>query len=193
MKRTGNWFVLFYKLPPEANTGRVYIWRQVKKLGALYMQDGGVILPQARQNLLGLKKICNKIEESGGKATLLLSSFLDSEKEKEIIKDFNNTRDLEYKELLEQCGKFFLEIKKETEKENYTSEELEEIEEELEKLEKWFQKIKQRDFFKAPMCEKAEETLKECKKRLGSFADITYQRLLSQGEHIDANINDFKK
>jgi len=179
MELTNKWLVLFYKIPSDSSTSRVYIWRQIKKLGAIYMQDGGVILPYSRENMLSFKKLSDKIKELNGDPTILISSFFDNEKENVIIEEFNNTRNLEYKEILEQCGKFFTEIKKEIEKQNFTSEELEEIEEELDKLKNWYGKVKKRDFFQAFMSNRLNETLEECQKRLEEFSDKVYKAIIN--------------
>ncbi|KGK91815.1 hypothetical protein DP73_01265 [Desulfosporosinus sp. HMP52] len=178
MELTNKWLVLFYKIPSNSSTSRVYIWRQIKKLGALYMQDGGVILPYSKENMVSFKNLNDKIKELNGDPTILISSFFDSEKENVIIEEFKHTRNLEYKEILEQCGKFFAEIKKETEKHNFTSEELEEIEEELDKLKNWYEKVKKRDFFQASMSDKVNETLEECHKRLEEFSDKVYEAIV---------------
>lgn len=179
MEAKDQWLVLFYKTPSDSSTSRVYIWRQVKKLGALYMQDGGVILPYSKENVVNLKKLSDKIKELNGDPTVLVSSFFDADKEKAIIEEFNSTRNLEYREILEQCGHFFAELKKETEKRNFTSEELEEVEEENEKLKNWFEKVKKRDFFQASMAQRVLETLEECQKRLDEFADRVYEAIIS--------------
>lgn len=179
METNDKWLVLFYKTPTDSSTSRVYIWRQIKKLGAIYMQDGGVILPYSKENMVNLKKLNDKIKELNGDPTILVSSFFDSEKEKAIMEEFNNTRNLEYKEVLEQCGHFFAEIKKETEKQNFTSEELEEVEEEYEKLRNWYEKIKRRDFFRASMSERTNETLAECQHRLAEFSDRVYEAIIN--------------
>jgi len=179
MEPTEKWLVLFYKIPSDSSTSRVYIWRQIKKLGAIYMQDGGVILPYSKENMVSFKKLNDKIKELNGDPTILVSSFFDSEKEKAIIEEFNNTRNLEYKEVLEQCGHFFAELKKETEKQNFTSEELEEIEEEFEKLKNWYEKIKKRDFFNASMSERVNETLMKCQKGLDEFSDKVYEAIIN--------------
>lgn len=176
MGTSDKWLVLFYKTPTDSSTSRVYIWRQIKKLGAIYMQDGGVILPYSKENMVSFKKLSDKIKELHGDPTILISSFYDEEKENVIIEEFNHTRNLEYKEVLEQCGHFFAKIKKETEKQNFTSEELEEVEEEYEKLQNWFEKIRKRDFFKASLSEKVNETLRECQRGAGSLLRQSIRR-----------------
>lgn len=179
MELNDKWLVLFYKIPSDSSTSRVYIWRQIKKLGAIYMQDGGVILPYSKENMVSFKKLNDKIKELNGDPTILISSFFDNEKENLVIEEFNNTRNLEYKEICEQCGKYFIEIKKETEKQNFTSEELEEIEEELDKLKNWYEKVKKRDFFHASMSDRINETLEECQKRLEEFSDKVYEAIMN--------------
>ena len=37
-----DWLLLAYKIPREPTAGRVYVWRKLKQLGAIAVQDGGV-------------------------------------------------------------------------------------------------------------------------------------------------------
>jgi type IV secretory pathway VirB4 component len=70
---------------------------------------------------------------------------------------------------------YFLEIEKETKKENFTFAELEENKEEYDKLAEWLKKISKRDFFGAPLKKQSEEALQKCKQLLNGFADKVYQ------------------
>ncbi len=39
------WLLLAYTLPPEPSRMRVSIWRRLRKLGAVYMEEGFWVLP----------------------------------------------------------------------------------------------------------------------------------------------------
>jgi hypothetical protein len=39
------WLILIYHLPREPSRHRVAVWRKLKALGALYLQDGAAALP----------------------------------------------------------------------------------------------------------------------------------------------------
>jgi hypothetical protein len=34
-----NWILLVYKIPNEPSAGRVFVWRKLKKLGAILLHD----------------------------------------------------------------------------------------------------------------------------------------------------------
>ena len=40
------WLILVYHLPREPSRHRVAVWRKLKALGALYLQDGVAALPE---------------------------------------------------------------------------------------------------------------------------------------------------
>ena len=89
---------------------------------------------------------------------------------------FNGERDLDYYELIDKCKDFELEIKHETEKENFTYAELEENDHEVEKLQIWFDKIMQKDYFHCLKQSEAVEYLKKCGKLLNQFSNAVYDR-----------------
>jgi hypothetical protein len=39
------WIVFIYKVPSKSTKYRAYLWREIKKLSALYLQDGVCIVP----------------------------------------------------------------------------------------------------------------------------------------------------
>ena len=41
-----SWVLLIYRLPREPSRHRVAVWRKLKDLGALYLQDGVAALPE---------------------------------------------------------------------------------------------------------------------------------------------------
>ena len=42
------WLVLIYTLPPEPTRKRAFVWRELKKIGAVYLRDGVCLLPEFR-------------------------------------------------------------------------------------------------------------------------------------------------
>lgn len=39
------WLLLIYRVPQDPPGRRTYVWRQLKSLGAVYLQQAAVILP----------------------------------------------------------------------------------------------------------------------------------------------------
>lgn len=171
--KDGQWLMISYTLPREPSRVRVSIWRKLKKIGAVNIQQSLWILPLSEENESVFRGIEKEVEKSGGEAVLFYSSAGD-ENEKAIIDKFNEARNEEYGELLEQCGDFFKEIEKETERKNFTFAEIEENEEELGKLKNWYHKIEARDAFQANLGSRSKEALFKCKEALDGFCNSVY-------------------
>ncbi|MEM1486273.1 Chromate resistance protein ChrB [Oscillospiraceae bacterium PP1C4] len=167
------WIAINYTLPREPSRARVSIWRKLKKIGAVSIQQSMWILSSNDENCNLLKEIKNEVSQNGGEAFIMVVS-VDEDGKKMIIEKFNTARNEEYGELLEQCEDFFKEIDKEIARENFTFAEIEENEEELSKLKEWYKKITARDSFGAPLQEKAKLMLSKCAEVLDDFCDKVY-------------------
>jgi DNA-binding transcriptional regulator PaaX len=168
------WIAISYTLPREPSRTRVSIWRKLKKIGAVSIQQSMWILPLCDMNNGLLNDVKKEVHQNGGEAIVITFLAADDDK-KAIVEKFNVARDEEYGELLEQCEDFFREIDKEIARENFTFAEIEENEEELRKLEQWYAKIAARDSFDAPLQEKAKSTLTKCSEALELFCDKVYE------------------
>lgn len=168
------WSAINYTLPREPSRARVSIWRKLKKIGAVSIQQSVWILPSSDENYNLLHDVKDEVSRNGGEAFVMTIST-DEDGKKIIIDQFNAARDEEYGELLEQCEEFFKEIDKETARENFTFAEIEENEEELNKLKQWYEKIAARDSFSSPLREKAESMLAKCSELLDGFCDKVYE------------------
>ena len=168
------WAAIIYTLPREPSRARVSVWRKLKKIGAVSIQQSMWILSSSDENYVLLNEIKNEVSRNSGEAFVMTFSA-EEDGEKVIIEKFNGARDEEYGELLEQCEEFFKEIDKEIARENFTFAEIEENEEELGKLKHWYEKIAARDTFGAPLQEKAKLTLAKCTEALDGFCDKVYE------------------
>ncbi|MHC1719723.1 MAG: Chromate resistance protein ChrB [Clostridiaceae bacterium] len=154
MERT-KWLVLNYNLPSEPSRHRVAVWRGLKKLGAVNIQQSMWILPKNEQNYKSLMKISNDIETNSGESLIMESVFIDDNHEKRIESLFNKMRDEEYIEFIVECKRYLKEMGREIKNEKFTFAELEDQESELEKLIAWYEKIKARDLFRSNLGEEA--------------------------------------
>lgn len=168
------WLVINYTLPREPSKARVSIWRKLKKIGAVSIQQSMWILPLSDQNYSFLNEIKDEVIKNNGEAFVMMSSA-DEDGKKIIVEQFNAARNEEYAELLEQCEEFFKEIDKEIARKNFTFAEIEENEEELNKLQEWFLKISARDFFNALSGERAKSILLKCAEILEDFCNKVYE------------------
>lgn len=168
------WLAISYTLPREPSRARVSIWRKLKKIGAVGMQQSMWILPANEKNRSLLNEVKGEVSQNGGEAFVIVFS-VDEDGKKIILEKFNAARNEEYGELLEQCGDFFREIDRETARKNFTFAEIEENEEELGKLRQWYEKIAARDSFGASFREKAESMLSKCTEVLDGFCEKVYE------------------
>lgn len=174
------WIVLNYNLPTEPSRHRVAVWRGLKKLGAVNIQQSMWILPNSDENYSALMKICKDIELNNGEALLMESVFFSEKHQERVVKLFNNMREEEYQEFVTECDKYLMEIDKEISREKFTFSELEEEEAELEKLLLWYSKIKLRDIFSSIGGIKAGEMVNRIKETYEGYSEMVYEREIKE-------------
>ncbi len=168
------WIFFSYSLPADPSRARVYIWRQLKKLGAVNHQSVWVV-PHSKDRVEALKSLTEEIEKYKGTALLLGGNVLVESQNEEIVEAFIGSRNEEYREVIEQCEAFLKEIEYEVERHNFSFAEVEENEEELEKLKQWLRKVERRDPLKAPLRKEAHERIKQSKRVFEDFARRVYE------------------
>lgn len=169
-----NWLLLTYKVPAEPSRKRIAIWRKLKGMGAVYLQNGVCLLPKSEDHARRLKMIENDIAEMEGDSVLLETVALDTAQEAKVVARFKTDRDEAYTEFLGKCADFEAEIAKETAASHFTFAELEENDADLKKLQTWLQNIGRLDFYTAPMAETAAARLKACEDFLETYAQQVF-------------------
>lgn len=167
---TFSWLLLTYKVPAEPAAKRVALWRRLKGMGAVYLQNGVCLLPKTDDHARRLKMLENDIAEMGGEAVILETVALDRAQEDKVVARFKADRDDAYREFTDKCNDFESEITKETAAQHFTYNELEENDVELKKLQGWLEKIKKLDFYGAGLSAEAAERLKTCENLLDTYA-----------------------
>ena len=74
-----SWLIVFYDVPTEPTKQRVRIWREFKKIGALYPQMSFCVLPNNKENKEKIEEISKFIEDNG--KLIKISTKEDDEKE----------------------------------------------------------------------------------------------------------------
>lgn len=172
---TTSWLLLTYKVPPEPAKKRVALWRRLKGMGAVYLQNGVCLLPKTDDHVRRLKMLENDVAEMDGEAVLLETVGLDRSQEEKVLSRFKADRDEEYKEFLDKCDDFEREVAKEEAASHYTYAELEENDVDLKKLQGWLEKIKRLDFYGATLQAEAESRLKRCETILDAYAQRVFE------------------
>lgn len=142
------WLLLVYRVPSDPTRLRATVWRRLKSLGAVYLQNSAAALPASDGAERALRKLRREIAGMGGSAVLLSCSALVGGRD--LVALFQAARDSEYEEILDKCVDFHAGLDKEYVGEHFTYGELEENEVELVKLRNWLAKVQARDVFGAP-------------------------------------------
>jgi hypothetical protein len=174
--QNSSWLLLTYKVPAEPTKIRVGIWRRIRGLGAVYLQNGICVLPGTADHQRQLRMVQSDIEHAGGEAVLFETLALDPKQEELVVTRFKHDRDQDYEEFLDKCADYKNGIDKEVQAGHYTFAELKENDEDLKKLKGWLDKIKALDFYGAPARASAEKQLAECEALLEAYAHEVFER-----------------
>src|SRR5215475_3403659 len=166
------WLLLIYRVPSEPTRLRAAVWRRLKSLGAIYLQNSAAALPASTDAERALRKLRREILDMSGTAVLLSCSVLEGEQG--VMAAFQAARDDEYAEIVDKCEDFLGQVRKEYVANHFTYAELEENEVDLVKLRNWFGRVRERDVFGASGREAAEEGLAACEQALEDYADRVY-------------------
>ncbi len=175
------WLLLIYKVPAQPATPRIALWRRLKGMGAVYLQNGVCLLPRTDDHLRQLKMMENDVAEMGGEALILETAGLDARQQDKAVARFRADRDDQYREFLGRCDAYEAEIAKEISIEKFTYAELEEEDTDLKKLQSWLLKIRQLDFYGGTLAEQAASRLRDCEVCLDAYAQRVFDANADQG------------
>jgi DNA-binding transcriptional regulator PaaX len=171
-KGDGGWLLLVYRVPSEPTRLRAAVWRRLKSLGAIYLQNSAAALPASVTAERAMRKLRSEILSMSGTAVLLSCAVLAGEPE--IRAAFQAARDDEYAEIVDKCEDFLAQVRKEYVADHFTYAELEENEVDLVKLRNWFGRVTDRDVFGAGGRPAVETALAECEQSLEEYAARVY-------------------
>lgn len=180
------WLLLIYRVPQNPASRRTYVWRQLKHLGAVYLQQAAAILPDRPPVRVDLEQLAARICAFAGEVSLLETTSPSPAWEQDLIGRFNQARDDEYGEVVENVERFEDEISRESRKGKFTFAELEDLEADWEKLQRWQERVTARDFFGAPGRAHAVEALERGRTALERFTAEVYAREGVQENHLGA-------
>ncbi|MDT5263406.1 MAG: hypothetical protein QOI90_32 [Mycobacterium sp.] len=167
-----SWLLLVYRIPSDPTRLRAAVWRRLKSLGAVYLQNSAAALPASDSAERALRRLRREIMEMDGSAVLLSCSALVGGQD--IVALFQTARDSEYEEILDKCRDYHTGLEKEYTANHFTYGELEENEVELVKLRNWFAKVQARDVYAAPQRDAALQALDACEAALETYAARVY-------------------
>ena len=143
--------LLIYRLPREPSRHRVAVWRKLKDLGALYLQDGVAALPEDAVTREQLEWLQLRVREAGGEASLWEGRPNTHAGGKELAEAFRSSREEAYQAIIAGAER----VRRKAELGGGET-----LLAELGKLEREFRSERRRDYFRAPFRKNASEALK---------------------------------
>ncbi len=96
------WLLLHYTLSARPSRRRVYIWRKLKALGAVVLQNAIWVLPDTAPTAEHFRWLVTEIQEMHGEASLWRSDLVLGMQESALIQQFKDQVDEEYAGLLQK-------------------------------------------------------------------------------------------
>ena len=165
------WLLLIYRLPREPSRHRVAVWRKLKTLGALYLQDGVVALPEDDVTREQLEWLQLRVREAGGEATLWEGMPNTRAESKQLAETFRSSREEVYECIIAEAER----VRRKAQTGVGAS-----LVGDLSKLEREFRAERRRDYFGAPSREKASEALRAARQAV-SEGEISTAKPLRTG------------
>ncbi|HEY0804504.1 MAG TPA: Chromate resistance protein ChrB [Pseudonocardiaceae bacterium] len=176
----GPWLMLIYRVPSDSSKARVAVWRDLKRLGGLYVQQAVCVLPDRPALRASLGRLRERIDELGGSSIFLTLRDVEEDARARFVAGFREQSAKAYAEIIEECDtKFVKEIEFERFRENYTFEEAEEIRQDLEKLRRWLERVESRDWIGADGRDEARARVADCEVLLEQFESDVYERTVT--------------
>ena len=170
------WIILLYRLPPNDSRARVAVWRELRRSGALHVQQSVVAVPDHEVFTGVVERLREVLAEVNGQVTALRTQPMDGGDDGRLLEAWNAAREAEYRELAGECAKFLAEIDHEFEIEKFTLAELDEEEAELEKLQRWHERIGRLDLHGAAGAEAAGRVVREAEEALARYSAEVFER-----------------
>ncbi len=165
-----DWLLITVSTPPGGtSTLRVYAWRNLRRLGAHYLQQSVCLLPATPKATRAAARVVTRLRAEGGHGEMLRIRLTDSNQEAAVIDALQRERTDEYHELVESTRQFHEELEHERRRGRTTYTELEESDADLARYQKWLAAIHARDYFDAPGGQEAVAAVASCEEALAGF------------------------
>jgi hypothetical protein len=133
-----SWVVLVYKIPREPAAGRVYVWRKLKRLGALLVHDAVWLLPATPWTREQFQWLAVEIKELSGEALVWESRMVLPGQDEALVQQFAAEADAGYQAILAA---------------------LQQPDADLAALSRQYQQAQARDYFQSPLGQQVRAAL----------------------------------
>lgn len=143
---TSEWVLLAYRIPREPSTPRIAVWRKLRRLGAVQIQDGLVGLPSDARTKEHLEWIADDVIAAGGEANIWLARPATKAQERTLVAQMAADVESDYDALAQRAAEA-LDASPGTQKRTAS------------RLRRELQRIRQRDYFPHGGFERARSAL----------------------------------
>ena len=139
------WLLLVFSLPSKQASGRVEIWRKLKKYGALPLRTSGYLLPNTPENQERLEWLAAAIRKYKGQASVAQVQAMDDLPSEKLVQLFTQARSKDYDALTREAKRLIGGRSRQPG--------------ELARLRRRFQQVAAIDFFNSPLRGRVEALL----------------------------------
>ncbi len=141
------WLLLTFTLPAKRASGRVKVWRQLQRYGAVPLGNSGYLLPNNPANQERFEWLATAIRKYAGEASVVKVQSIDNLSTPQLVGRFAEARAREYQELIRELQK----LSSVPPQKRATGR--------LSRLRGRFREIVEIDFFNSPLQKRVEELL----------------------------------
>lgn len=164
-----SWLLVIVSTAGAPSTLRVHVWRRLRSLGGLYLQQAVCLLPDRPDTARAVTRMLSRVRHEGGEGRTIRIAVTDPAEEQAVIAEFQRERADEYREVISKTPAFLAEIAAERAKGRATYTEVEESDADLQRLRTWLARIRARDYFGVPQAQEAQAAVDRCAAALAEF------------------------
>jgi len=105
VKSGSPWLVLLFTLPRAQASGRVDVWRRLKRTGALALESGGYLLPDSQENREKFEWLAESARHYKGTAMVLAVREIGEMSAQDLRKRFVEARERDYSAIIAEAKK----------------------------------------------------------------------------------------
>jgi hypothetical protein len=137
--------LLLVGVPPTPSSLRVRVWRRLRSLGAVALKRSAYLLPDTPERYEDFQWLAQEIQREGGEATLIRVQQIENVGHDDVLRMFHEPRDQDYRHLAVRYRKLLQSLDRKSAAKSVR------VQDELVRLAKEHQRIRDIDFFDAPV------------------------------------------
>lgn len=165
-----------YVVPAKPSRKRAAVWREVKRLGALYLHDGVCVLPDTEVARSQLEALADRVETLGGRATLIWDACIDERTAEALQRELVGARRAEYAEVETAATGLLRHLEHESVHRTFSRQEMAGLASDLSRLERWLDQVAARDYLGDGDPAPAAAAVRGCRAALAQLATGAAQR-----------------